>query len=128
MDTERDIENREDIEVFVTHFYERVIEDETIGKIFTDVVSMDWETHIPLIVDFWEAILLDNPVYKKNAMEVHYHINRIFPLEEKHFKAWLHLFTTTIDEHYAGVVTELAKTRAAGIAAVMEFKMKNDQQ
>ncbi len=128
MYTGRDIETRQDIEVFVKHFYERVVEDDTIGKIFTEVVNMNWETHIPLIVDFWETILLDNPVYKKNAMEVHYHINRIFPLEEKHFKAWLQLFTTTIDEHYAGVVTELAKTRAAGIAAVMEFKMKNDRQ
>ena len=79
---------------------------------------MDWEHHIPLITDFWETILLDNPVYKKNAMEVHYHINKKFPLQKKHFDAWLHIFNTTIDQMYAGPVTELAKKRAAGIAAI----------
>jgi hemoglobin len=61
-------------------------------------------------------------------MEVHYHINRIFPLEEKHFKAWRHLFTTTIDAYFTGTVAELAKTRAGGIASVMEFKMKNERE
>ncbi len=127
MRTRKDIVDRHDIEIFIKHFYEKVVTDETIGKIFTEVVMMNWETHIPLIVDFWETILLDNPVYKKNAMEVHYHVNRIFPLEEEHFRSWLELFNNTIDEHYAGAVTELAKTRAAGIAAVMQFKMKNDR-
>jgi len=127
METRKDISNRQDIDVFINHFYEKVVQDDTIGKIFTEVVEMNWETHIPLIVDFWETILLDNPVYKNNAMEVHYHVNKLFPLEEKHFKAWLHLFNTTLDKYYAGPVTELARKRAAGIAAVMEFKMKNDQ-
>ena len=127
MENKRDICNRHDIEIFIIRFYEQVVKDETIGTIFTDVVKVNWETHIPLIIDFWETILLDNPVYKNNAMEVHYHINRLFPLEKKHFTTWLHLFNTAIDELHQGDVTELAKKRAAGIAAVMEFKMKNDR-
>lgn len=127
MENKRDICNRHDIEIFIICFYKQVVKDETIGTIFTDVVKVNWETHIPLIIDFWETILLDNPVYKNNAMEVHYHINRLFPLEKKHFTTWLHLFNTTIDELHQGDVTELAKKRAKGIAAVMEFKMKNDR-
>ncbi len=127
METRADITSRTDIETFIKQFYERVVRDGTIGPIFTEVVKMDWDKHIPLIVDFWETILLDNPVYKKNAMEVHYHINRIFPLEAKHFEAWLRLFNHTLDELYAGPVTELARKRASGIASLMEFKMKNDQ-
>ena len=86
---------------------------------------MNWDHHIPLIVDFWESILLDNPVYKNNAMAVHYEINKKYPLEQKHFDAWLHLFTTIIDKMYAGPVTELAKKRAQGISALMLFKMSN---
>lgn len=124
MQTKRDISCREDIELFIRAFYECVVKDETIGIIFTSVIKMDWENHIPLITDFWETILLDNPVYKNNAMEVHYHINKIFQLQKNHFDAWLHLFNSTLLKMYEGPVTNLALQRAAGIAGVMEFKMK----
>jgi len=117
------IVNRQDIEMLITHFYEKVKKDPTIGFIFTNVVAIDWPMHIPLIVDFWETILLDNPVYKKNAMEVHYDLNKKIPLQPAHFEAWLHLFTTTVDEMFEGPAATLAKTRAKSIAAVMQFKM-----
>lgn len=125
MAIKNDIESRADIEKFIRSFYERVTLDETIGIVFTQVVKMDWEHHIPLITDFWETILLDHPIYKKNAMEAHYHINRIFPLQKKHFDAWLFIFNEIIDDMYVGPVTELAKKRAAGIAGLMQFKMNN---
>ena len=87
-----DITCRADIEKFIVDFYQKVRADETIGFIFNDVVQMNWEKHIPLIVDFWETILLDNPVYKKNAMEVHFDLNKKIPLQKEHFTSWLLLF------------------------------------
>ncbi len=123
MDIKKDISSRGDIEDFIRSFYQEVTVDNTIGMIFTEVVHMDWDHHIPLITDFWETILLDNPVYKKNAMEVHYTLNEKFPLQPQHFSAWLSIFNTIIDKMYAGPVTELAKKRAAGIASLMSFKM-----
>ena len=120
-----DIKNRKDIELFIRAFYNKVKSDETIGIIFTEVVHMNWEHHIPLITDFWETIVLDNPVYKNNTMEIHYTLNKIFPLQEKHFTAWLHLFNSTLDEMYEGKIALLAKKRAAGIAALMQHKMNN---
>ena len=120
-----DIENRADIENFVKLFYHYVKQDKTIGFIFNEVIKMNWEEHIPLITDFWETILLDNPVYKNNAMEVHYDINRKLPLKAEHFESWLLLFNNTIDELYEGEKANLAKTRAKSIAAVMLFKMNN---
>jgi len=118
-----DIKSRADIETLVVHFYERVPTDPVIGFIFTKVVDMDWENHIPVIVDFWEAILLDNAVYKKNAMEVHYQLNKKFPLQKIHFETWLGLFYTTVDEFFEGKIATLAKTRAKAIADLMLFKM-----
>jgi hemoglobin len=85
MITKRDIETRVDIETFIQSFYKKVIVDESIGIIFTKIFPIDWEKHIPLIVDFWETILLDNPVYQKNAMAVHFDINKVFPLQKKTF-------------------------------------------
>ena len=123
MAMKRDIKTRADIENFIKSFYEKVIVDETIGMVFTKIFPLNWEHHIPLITDFWETILLDNPVYKKNAMSVHFDINKIFPLQKKHFNAWLHLFDITLNEMYEGPITELAKKRAEGIAKMMQIKM-----
>lgn len=123
MTPKRDIETRGDIETFIQSFYKKVIVNETIGVVFTKIFPINWEHHIPLIVDFWETILLDNPVYKKNAMAVHFDINKVFPLQKKHFDAWLYLFNTTIDEMFEGTKASLAKKRAEGIAQVMLLKM-----
>lgn len=118
-----DILSRKDIETFIISFYKKVKADETIGFIFNEVMQMDWEHHVPVIVDFWETILLDNPVYKKNAMEVHYSLNKKVPLTKEHFEKWLQLFSIAVDELYEGKITTLAKTRAKGIADVMLLKM-----
>lgn len=123
-----DITSRADIEKFIVNFYENVKADETIGFIFTDVVQMNWEQHIPVIIDFWETILLDNPVYKNNAMEVHYDLNKKIPLQKEHFKSWLQLFNTAVDDLFEGKIAELAKTRAKSIADVMLFKMENTKK
>ena len=123
-----DISSRADIEKMVLQFYEAVKADKTIGFIFTDVVHMNWEKHIPVIVDFWETILLDNPVYTKNAMEVHYDLNKKLPLRKEHFSSWVHLFTTTVDDLFEGKIAALAKTRAKSIAAVMLFKKKKKKK
>jgi len=120
-----DINSRADIEKFITAFYEKVKVDTTIGFIFTEVVQMNWEKHIPLIVDFWETILLDNPVYKKNAMEVHFDLNKKIPLQKEHFTKWLILFGNAIDELFEGKTAAMAKTRARSIGDVMFFKMDN---
>ena len=120
-----DISSRKKKKKMVLQFYEAVKADKTIGFIFTDVVHMNWEKHIPVIVDFWETILLDNPVYTKNAMEVHYDFNKKLPLRKEHFSSWVHLFTTTVDDLFEGKIAALAKTRAKSIAAVMLFKMEN---
>jgi hemoglobin len=78
-------------------------------------------------VDFWETILLDNPVYKSNAMEKHFEINKLIPLKKKHFDAWLSLFNETLDEYFTGPVADLAKKRASAIASLMLMKMEGNK-
>lgn len=123
MDIKKDITSRADIHQLVVHFYVAVKKDPTIGFIFTEVVAIHWEHHIPLIVDFWESILLDNPVYTKNAMEVHYVLNKKMPLQKQHFDQWILLFCAAVDDLFEGKTAALAKTRAKSIAGVMQFKM-----
>ena len=128
MDIKKDITSRADIEKLIVQFYEAVKKDPAIGFIFTGAIPINWEHHIPLIVDFWETILLDNMVYKKNAMEVHYDLNKKIPLKKEYFASWLLLFCSTVDKLFIGKTATLAKTRATSIAAVMEFKMNGNDK
>ena len=123
-----DITSREHIIQLINRFYEQVIQDETIGFIFNDIAKVNWEKHLPVMYDFWETLLLDSAAYKENVMGIHFSLNRKVPLEEKHFKRWLELFNSTLDSLYQGEVTELARKRAGSIAALMQFKMKQENE
>ncbi|MBI1343856.1 MAG: sec-independent protein translocase TatC [Terrimonas sp.] len=121
-----DIETRKDIETLINSFYDKVKKDATIGFIFTDIVAVNWEQHLPLMYDFWETILLDAGTYQNNAMAVHYAINRKQPLSSVHFDQWLYLFNQSVDALFSGEKAELAKKRALSIAQVMQFKMQQE--
>ena len=121
-----DIQSRTDIELLLNTFYEKVKKDDTIGFIFNDIAKVNWEHHIPVICDFWETLLLGASSYTKNAMQVHYTLNRIVPLEEKHFQRWLQLFSETVDNLFSGDIATQAKSKARSIASLMQFKMKQE--
>ena len=122
-----DIQSRTDIELLMAAFYEKVKKDDTIGFIFNDIAKINWAHHIPIICDFWETLLLNATSYSKNAMAVHYTLNRKVPLEEKHFQRWLQLFDGTVDELFSGNVATIAKKKAKSIASLMHFKMKQER-
>lgn len=119
-----DISTRADIETLITTFYNKVVADPLIGFIFNDIMKVNWEEHLPIMYDFWETQLLDADKYHRNAMGVHFEVNRRIKLEESHFNRWLELFTSSIDELFEGNVAEAAKKKAGSIAAVMLFKMQ----
>jgi hemoglobin len=121
-----DIQSRNDIELLINSFYDKVKKDNTIGFIFNDIAKVNWEQHLPTMYDFWETLLLDATSYRKNAMEVHYTLNRKVPLEEKYFQRWLELFSGTVDELFSGKTATMAKTKANSIASLMQFNMKKE--
>ena len=118
-----DIENRADIELLVTTFYEKVKPDPVIGYIFSDVVKVNWESHLPVMFDFWENTIFYTGGYNGNPMNTHQHLNKIFPLEKVHFQRWNEIFISTADELFEGEHTELAKQRAISISTVMQMKI-----
>ena len=120
-----DIETREDIEQVLTAFYSKAFEDDLIKHFFLEVVPLDLKTHIPLITDFWEAILFNKHTYRKNVMEVHQHISFLSSIKKVHLDRWLLLFQQTLDEFFAGQKTELAKQRAQSIATMMNIKLNH---
>src|SRR6476646_5015399 len=90
----RDIETREDIEYLMDAFYKKVMKDEVIGFMFTEVAILDLSHHIPIITDFWENVLLNTGTYGRNAMEPHFRLNAKEKFLPKYFERWLQLFRT----------------------------------
>jgi hemoglobin len=121
----KDIESRDDIETVLNAFYKKAVYDEMIGHFFTDVVQLDVEKHIPVIADFWEAILFDTRSYRKNVMEVHQHIHLISSIRKEHLDHWVKLFHQTVDERFRGSRALLMKQRAQSIATLMNIKLNH---
>ncbi len=122
----KDITSRKDIEILVDEFYRKVKKDELIGFIFSDIAKVNWEKHLPVMYDFFENMLFYTGSYTGNPMELHKHVNRLFPLTDEHFIRWNLLFSTSVDELFAGERAELAKQRAKSISAVMQIKILNE--
>lgn len=100
-----DISNREEIRQFVDIFYGKVLKDELLSPFFK---NLNFEKHLPKMVDFWSFVLLDETGYTTNVTEKHLNM----PLEKQHFDQWILLFNGTIDELFTGEKAELAKQRA----------------
>jgi len=119
-----DITSRADIELLVKEFYAKVRKNETLGYIFDDIIKIDWDHHIPILVDFWETILLDTGSYTRNAMAEHFKVNQKIKLEPLHFATWLNLFDSTVNSYFKGSKADLAKKRAHSIAQILELRMQ----
>ena len=122
----KDIQTREDIELLVNLFYEKVKSDPMIGYIFTDLVKVNWKRHLPVMYSFWENTIFFTGGYNGNPMEVHKRLNQMVPLKAELFERWTTIFTETVDELFAGEKSDLAKQRAKSIAVVMQIKIQND--
>lgn len=122
----KDIESREDIELLVRSFYDKVKTDETIGYIFNDIFKVNWEKHFPVMFDFWENVLFFTGGYDGNPLQIHRHINKVVPLTTAHFNQWNKLFAQTVDKLFEGPKATLAKQRAVSISTVMKIKIVKD--
>ena len=122
-----DINSRGDVERLVTKFYEKVIADPLIGPIFTEVVQVNWEKHLPVMFNFWENALFYTGNYSGNPMMSHQRLNEIFPLQEQHFNQWVLLFTETVDELFEGEKANLAKQKALSISMILRIKILKEK-
>ena len=124
----KDITTREDIEVLMNTFYGRLLADENISYIFTDAAGIDMKTHIPIIVDFWESVLLNKNLYHNNTMKIHMDLNEKAPLTKTHFDVWLNHFNNMVDELFEGNIALLAKQRARSVATIMQIKIAQNKK
>ncbi len=111
-----DILNENDLRNLVDIFYGRVLNDEDLKPFFQ---KLNFETHIPKMVQFWSFAIFETPGYTTNLFQAHQHM----PLKKVQFSAWLALFNQTIDDLFEGPNALKAKQRAMVIALGMESKI-----
>src|SRR5690606_24417773 len=118
----RDISNREDIELLVNTFYDRVKTDDVIGYLFNDVAKVNWDLDLPQMYNFWENILFFTGNYSGSPMMAHRELHQKSPMTEAHFAHWVKLFHSTVNDLFAGEKADEIKDRASNIANVMMYK------
>lgn len=112
----KDIEKYEDIEILVSAFYDKLLEDPITKDKFQ---HLDIKAHLPKIVDFWAFILIDKPGYSGNVFDRHLHLN----LEPAHFERWIEFWTATVNELFNGSKAELAVQRALLLSYTFQSKL-----
>lgn len=120
-----DVTTRSQLEAMLAHFYEQALQDEVIGTFFTEVVPLDMKKHLPVITDFWEAVVLGTRGYGKNVMELHRNIHHLSAIKKEHLDRWVALFTQTIQAHFEGPNATLMAQRATSIATMMNLKLNH---
>ncbi|MDI1356145.1 MAG: group III truncated hemoglobin [bacterium] len=119
----KDLTTQKDIEQLVDLFYTKVKVDQVIGRFFTEVMQVDWEKHIPTMYDFWSNVLFYSGNYTGNPMQQHIAIHSKAPFTVTDFTQWNLIFTSSVDELFAGENAETLKQRAQNISTIMQVKL-----
>ena len=118
------LNSRAAIELLVHSFYTKVKQDDLLAPIFNNVAYFSWDTHIPIMVNFWETLLLDTASYKGNTMQKHIALHRHTALTSDLFDRWKLLFYATLDEHFEGEKVTEARKRVEAMSALMQYKIQ----
>ncbi len=122
-----DIQTQEDLYLLVDEFYKKLLADDSISYIFTDVVKIKLEEHLPILVTFWSQGVLGTGGYSKNLTQIHLDVNEKEYLSPELFKIWLNHFNNAVDENFKGQKAEQIKTQALSIATVMQIKIAQNK-
>ena len=124
----KDIENQHDLYLLVDEFYKKLLSDDSISYIFTDVVKIKIEKHLPTLVTFWSQAILGTGGYTNNLTQIHLDIDKKEHLTKELFEIWLNHFYTSVNENFLGEKAEKIKTQALSIATIMQIKIMQQNQ
>lgn len=115
-----DIQNEEDMRKLVHAFYDKVQQDDRLGYIFNKAAEVEWETHLPKMVDFWSNVLFGTGRYRGKPFRQHLPL----PIRRDDFDIWYRLWVETVDNLFDGERADYAKEIAAKVAASFLIRME----
>ena len=123
-----DIQTQEDLYKVVDDFYQKLLADDAISYIFTDVVKVKLEEHLPILVTFWSQSILGTGGYYNNLTQIHLDLNTKSYLSKELFEIWLNHFETAINENFQGINCERMKNQAHNLSTIMQIKIAKEKE
>lgn len=120
MAAKNDISSDEDIKLLVHTFYDKVQQNERLGYIFSDYAAVQWDNHLPQMIDFWSNLLFRTGRYNGRPFRQHLPL----PIEKDDFNLWLGLWKDTVDQFFVGDKADFAKEIAGKIAASFSLRLE----
>ena len=93
----QDIQRKDDIRKLVDSFYEKVNNDPLLFPVFNEIAKVNWEEHLPIMIDFWNTLLLEKKAFTGQPFPKH----AALPITKEHFDKWLY-HKGTIDANFRG--------------------------
>ena len=122
-----DLCTEEEIVQLVYGFYDAVRGDAVLGPIFNQHVK-NWDTHLPVMVDFWSSALRGTARFKGSPMPKH---AALPGLSVELFQHWLALFRKTTaalsNAALADKANELAKRIAQSLWYGYQMSQSGDK-
>lgn len=118
-----DIQGRPEIEKLVNTFYGKVQRDEMLGFIFNDVAKVDWPTHLPQMIAFWQTVMFRDGGFRGDPLGKHARLVPLTAMGRPQFDHWLALFEGTVDELFAGENATHIKRCAQDMANVIHSRI-----
>lgn len=115
-----DILTADDIKKLVDTFYEKVRKDDLVGPVFNERIRDRWPHHLEKMYSFWQTVLLGENSYQGSPFPPHFQL----PVDGSHFKRWMELFTSTVDNLFDGEKAKEAKWRAGKMAELFQSKIE----
>ena len=124
----KDIENQQDLYFMVAEFYKNLLADTKIAYIFTDLVKIKIEEHLPILVTFWSQMIFGTGGYTNNLTDIHLKVDQMEHLTPELFEIWISHFNETLDENFNGKNADEIKHQAQNLSIILQIKIKAQQQ
>ena len=118
-----DLCTEEEIVQLVYGFYDAVRADAVLGPIFNQHVK-NWDTHLPVMVDFWSSALRGTARFRGSPMPKH---AALPGLSIELFQHWLALFRETTATLPNAALAEKANDLAKRIAQSLWYGYQTSQ-
>ena len=123
-----DIQNQADLYLLVDEFYKKLLADNRINYIFTDVVKIKIEEHLPILVTFWSQMILGTGGYTNNLTDIHLKVDKLEHLTPELFEIWIIHFNNTVNENFSGKNSEEIKIQAKNLSIILQIKIAKQNQ
>ncbi|MFZ2526624.1 MAG: group III truncated hemoglobin [Rhodococcus sp. (in: high G+C Gram-positive bacteria)] len=111
-----DLSGRADIDLLVRTFYERALADPELAPVFEILAVVGLDEHLIVVGDFWEQILFRTTRYEGAFLPVHRALHGHHGLTPARFERWLALWAASVDDLFAGVDADRAKSKGEAMA------------